>query len=78
MFVIVGVRFYCSFIIGGILLSGRKSSKFVTYLTLCIGLFLLEAVYYTELAARHYCPGDDIGKFELRTFYCYHKYNLAH
>lgn len=61
--------------IGAILLSGVQCSKLVTYLTVCIGWFMIETILYTELAARHYCPADNIGKFELRTIYCYFKHN---
>lgn len=67
---------FCFLITGVILMSGAKFSHFMTYLTLVLGWSGFEIIYYTELAARHYCPASDIGKFELRSIYCYYKHNF--
>jgi hypothetical protein len=63
------------FPLGIVLASGYKFSKVMTFFTICFGWFMFESVYFTELAARYYCPGDNISKFEIRTFHCFHKYN---
>lgn len=68
------IRFY--FYVGVILMSGVKLSNFVTYLTLVLGWSGFEILYYIELAARHYCPAADVGKFELRSFYCFYEHNF--
>lgn len=63
-------------IIGGIVLvSGVKFSKFMTFMLTCIGIFLFQSVFYTEIAARHYCADDNTGQFEFRTMDCYQKHN---
>lgn len=68
---------FCMYaIIGGvILLASKKYSKLITFLSLCAGWFVFEVITYTEVAARHYCPTNNIGYFQFQTFYCYNKYN---
>ena len=60
---------------GIVMVSGVKFSKFMTFMFTCIGCFLFQSFFYTEIAARHYCTGDSTGQFGFKAIDCYQKHN---
>ena len=72
------IHYHCGAMVttvGIVMLSGVRFSKTTTFLFTGIGVFLIESFYYTEVAARFYCPKEIMGHLEFLTFDCYLQYN---
>lgn len=62
--------------LGGIVMvTNVKFTRTLTFFFTCVGALLFESFYYTEIAARYYCPKDDLGQLEFRMFHCYQEFN---
>lgn len=55
--------------------SSTRLANFLTFSGLSVGVAIIESFYFTELAARLFCPPKEPSYFKLRAPYCYSVYN---
>lgn len=63
------------YVVGIVMVTNVKFTRTLTFFFTCVGALLFESFYYTEIAARYYCPKDDLGQLEFRMFHCYQEFN---